>query len=270
VLGSPGSRVCGLEPSTHANQNDYNPREKCQTPGFAHALSEGAQCTRSEGNEAVRLQLFVRNKKPISARSSPVIADRRFDVVAIGASAGGLSVLMEVLAPIPPEFPASILIVQHLHPMRKSMLASLLGTKTALHVKQAEHGEPLLPGIVYVAPPDEHLLVGPGKVQLVHSQLVHFSRPSIDLLFESVAGTYGARCIGIVLTGSGQDGSAGIRAIKEAGGTTIVQDPVHSEFRLMPDAAVATGCVDLVLAAAKIGETVAQLCSGRSGNKRHR
>jgi two-component system chemotaxis response regulator CheB len=205
----------------------------------------------------------VRNIKPISAHGAPVaIADRRYDVVAIGASAGGLTALMEVLAPIPREFPSSILIVQHLHPQRKSLLAPLLAAKTALHVKQAEHGEPLLPGVAYIAPPDEHLLVGPGKVQLVHSQLVHFTRPSIDLLFESVAGTYGSRCIGVVLTGSGRDGSAGIRAIKEAGGTTIVQDPGHSEFRIMPDAAVATGCVDLVLAVSEIGKAVTQFCTG--------
>jgi two-component system, chemotaxis family, protein-glutamate methylesterase/glutaminase len=205
----------------------------------------------------------VKNHKTIPAGGLAAgIADRRYDVVAIGASAGGLTALMDVLSPIPREFPSSILIVQHLHPQRKSLLAPLLGQKTALHVKQAEHGEPLLPGVAYVAPPDEHLLVGPGKVQLVHSQLVHFSRPSIDLLFESVAGTYGSRCIGIVLTGSGRDGSAGIRAIKEAGGTTIVQDPGHSEFRIMPDAAVATGCVDFVLPVAEIGQALVQFCTG--------
>jgi len=205
----------------------------------------------------------VKNNKVVSVHGSLVaVANRRYDVVAIGASAGGLSALMEVLSPIPQDFPSSILIVQHLHPQRKSLLAPLLAQKTALHVKQAEHGEPLLPGVAYVAPPDEHLLVGPGKVQLVHSQLVHFSRPSIDLLFESVAGTYGSRCIGVVLTGSGRDGAAGIRAIKEAGGTTMVQDPGHSEFRIMPDAALATGCVDLVLPVAEIGQTMVQLCTG--------
>jgi len=190
------------------------------------------------------------------------VADRRYDIVAIGASAGGLTALMQVLAPIPQSFPSSILIVQHLHPQRKSLLAPLLANKTALHVKQAKHGEPLLPGVAYVAPPDEHLLVGPGKVQLVHSQLVHFSRPSVDLLFESAAGTYGSRCIAVVLTGAGRDGSGGIRAIKEAGGTTIAQDPGRSEFRIMPDAAVATGCVDLVLPLPEIGATLAQLCAG--------
>lgn len=181
--------------------------------------------------------------------------------MAVGASAGGLAALIELLGPIPDEFPCSILIVQHLHPQHKSLLAPLLALKTALHVKQAEHGEPLLPGVAYVAPPDEHLLVGPGKIQLVHSELVHFSRPSIDLLFESVAGTYRSRCIGIVLSGSGRDGSAGIRAIKEAGGTTIVQDPGGSEFRLMPQAAVATGCVDMILPLGEIGNTLAKLCA---------
>jgi two-component system chemotaxis response regulator CheB len=205
----------------------------------------------------------VRNNKPtVALGATVVIADRRYDVVAIGASAGGLTALTAVLSPLPRQFPSSILIVQHLHPQHKSLLAPLLANRTALKVKQAEHGEPLLPGVAYVAPPDEHLLVGPGKVQLVHSQLVHFSRPSIDLLFESVAGTYGSRCIGVVLTGSGRDGSGGIRAIKEGGGTTIVQDPSHSEFRVMPDAAVATGCVDQVLPVAEIGKTLAQLCSG--------
>lgn len=183
-------------------------------------------------------------------------------MVAIGASAGGLTALTEVLAPIPRQFPCSILIVQHLHPHHKSLLAPLLATKTALHVKQAEHGEPLLPGVAYVGPPDEHLLIGPGKVQLVHSRLVHFSRPSIDLLFESVAATYGSRCIGVVLTGSGRDGAAGIRTIKEAGGTTVAQDPGQSEFRVMPEAAVSTGCVDLVLTVGEIGKVLVQLASG--------
>ena len=124
------------------------------------------------------------------------------------------------------------------------------------------HGELLLPGVVYIAPPDEHLLVGPGIVQLAHTQLVHYNRPSIDLLFESVAGTYGSRSIGVVLTGSNSDGAAGVRAIKEAGGTTLVQDPGAAEYRIMPAAAIATGCVDRVLSLQEIGATLVQLCTG--------
>src|SRR5215467_15489165 len=165
---------------------------------------------------------------------------RNFDVVAMGASAGGLSALTQVLRVLPRNFPSSIVVVQHLSPGHKSWIANLLGRSTQLKVKQAEHGEIMLPGVVYIAPPDEHLLVGPGKIQLAHTQLVRFSRPSIDLLFESVAGMYGSRSIGVILSGSNRDGAVGIRAIKEAGGTTVAQDPSTAEFRIMPQAAIAT------------------------------
>lgn len=187
----------------------------------------------------------------------------RFDVVAIGCSAGGLRALFKVLGPLAADFPASILIVQHVDPHHKSLISDLLSRKTELRVKQAEHGEVLLPGVAYIAPPDEHLLVGPGKVQLAHSQLVHYSRPSIDLLFESVAGTYGSRSIAVVLSGSNSDGSAGIRAIKEARGITLAEDPDGAEFNVMPRSAVRTGCVDQVLALEQIGNTLILLCCGR-------
>src|SRR5262249_30411394 len=121
----------------------------------------------------------------------------------------------------------------------------------------------ILPGFVYIAPPDEHLLVGPGKIQLAHSQLVHFSRPSIDLLFESVAGMYGSRSIGVILSGSNRDGAVGIRAIKEAGGATIAQDPASAEFRTMPQAAISTGCVDIVVSILKLADVLKDLCEGR-------
>lgn len=185
----------------------------------------------------------------------------RFDLVAIGASAGGLSALTEVLRPMAADSPA-ILVVQHLDPMHKSHLAELIARKTAKQVKQAEHGEPILSGFVYIAPPDEHLLVGPGKIQLVHSQLVHFSRPSIDLMFESVAGMYGSRSVGVILSGSNRDGAAGIRAIREAGGTTVAQDPATAEFRIMPQASIDTGCVDLVLPLGQLGAMLTKLCRG--------
>jgi two-component system, chemotaxis family, protein-glutamate methylesterase/glutaminase len=186
---------------------------------------------------------------------------RNFDVVALGASAGGLNALTQVLSVLPANFPSSIVVVQHLAPGHKSWIAKLLARSTRLKVKQAEHGEILLPGVVYTAPPDEHLLVGPGKIQLAHSQLIHFSRPSIDLLFESVAGTYGSRSIGVVLSGSGKDGAAGVRTIKEAGGITIAQTPETAEFRHMPEAAIETGCIDFILPLTEIGEKLAGFCS---------
>jgi two-component system chemotaxis response regulator CheB len=190
------------------------------------------------------------------------IPDSRFDLVAIGASAGGLHALTEVLRPLPLDFPG-IVVVQHLDPKHKSHLASLLARRTSKQVKEAEHGEPILPGIVYIAPPDQHLLVGPGKIQLAHSQLVHFSRPSIDLMLESVAGMYGSRSVGVILSGSNHDGAVGIRAIREAGGTTVAQDPATAEFRTMPQASIATGCVDFVVSIAGLGLTLRNLCAGK-------
>ena len=200
-------------------------------------------------------------RKKKSVVQIPDYSKRRYDVIAMGSSAGGLNALTQVLRSLPKSFPCSIVVVQHLSPERKSWIASLLGRSTQVSVKQAEHGEIMLPGTVYIAPPDEHLLVGPGKIQLAHSQLVHFSRPSIDLLFESVAGTHGSRAIGVVLSGSNSDGATGIRAIKEAGGITIAQDPDTAEFRPMPHAAVETGCVDFVLTLEKIGSTLIELCA---------
>lgn len=186
----------------------------------------------------------------------------RYDLIAVGASAGGFMALTEILRPLPPNFPG-IVVVQHLDPTHKSHLASLLVRKTSRQVKQAQHGEPILPGLVYIAPPDEHLLVGPGKIQLAHSQLVHFSRPSIDLLFESVAGMYGSRSIGVILSGSNSDGAVGMRAIKEAGGATLAQDPTTADFKTMPQAAIATGCIDFVVSITKMGDVLRDLCEGR-------
>src|SRR5579872_3084613 len=134
--------------------------------------------------EAYTGAMAVRKKQPPPARVWP--ATSAFDVVAIGTSAGGFTALCDILRGIRPDFQSSIVIVQHLDPHRKSQLANLLQRYSALTVKQAQHGEVLLPGAVYVAPPDEHLLVGPGKIQLAHTQMVHFSRPSVELMFESV------------------------------------------------------------------------------------
>ena len=182
-----------------------------------------------------------------------------FDAVTIGASAGGVEALHEVVGTLPAGFAAAVLIVQHLDPRHKSVLAYLLGRRARLPVKQAIHDEAIRAGTIYVAPPDMHLLVANGRLELSHSQLVHFTRPSIDLLFESVAGAYGDRAIGVVLTGSGIDGATGIKAIKGVGGTTIVQDPARSAHPGMPQAALATGCVDYRLPLEEIGPAIVQL-----------
>ena len=171
-----------------------------------------------------------------------------FDVVALAASAGGLTALSRVLTDLPAHFPAALLVVQHLDPHHRSLMAEILGRRTALRVKQGEEGDRFLPGTVYVAPPNRHLLVIPGgTLSLSQTELVHFVRPSADLLFESVAATSKQRAIAVVLTGTGSDGSMGVRAIKKMGGTVIVQNEQTSEFFGMPSAAIQTGCADFIL-----------------------
>src|SRR6185437_7245004 len=130
-------------------------------------------------------------------------------------------------------------------PRHETVIAEVLGRRTGLKVKLAEMEEHVLPGTIYVAPPDRHLLVDSvGRLALTSSELVHFVRPSADLLFESVAGAYGSRAVGCVLTGTGVDGAMGVRAIKDRNGTVVIEDPETAEFKGMPSAALATGAVD--------------------------
>jgi len=139
-------------------------------------------------------------------------------------------------------------------------MADILGRRTKLTVKEAQHGEHLKPATVYVAPPNYHLLVNPdGSISLTQSEVVHFVRPSADLLFESVAASYNNRAISVVLSGTGTDGSIGVKAIKKNGGTVIAQDERTSEFFGMPSAAIHTGEVDLVLPLQMIGPMLVSL-----------
>jgi two-component system, chemotaxis family, protein-glutamate methylesterase/glutaminase len=156
--------------------------------------------------------------------------------------------LGKLLGDLPSQFPAAILIVQHIDRHHPSMLADILARRAALPVKQAAEGDVLYPGTVYVAPPDRHMLVTPDRaLSLSAAELVHFVRPSADLLFESLAAAYREQSIAVVLTGTGRDGAAGVIAIKKTGGTVIAQDKASSEFSGMPEAAVNTGQVDIVL-----------------------
>jgi two-component system chemotaxis response regulator CheB len=171
-----------------------------------------------------------------------------FYVVAVASSAGGLKALIQILHALPADFPAAILVVQHLDPHHRSMMAGILDRRTPLRVKEAEEGDHLASAAVFIAPPNRHLLVNPdGTLSLSQSELVHFVRPSADLLFESVAASYKDRAIAVVLTGTGSDGTTGVRAIKKIGGTVIAQDEKTSEFFGMPGAAIQTGSVDFIL-----------------------
>ena len=171
-----------------------------------------------------------------------------FEIIALAASAGGLKALTEVLAALPAQLPVSVVVVQHLDRRHPSLMAEILNRRTLIKVKEAEHGERLHAGSAYIAPPDHHLLINRGGlVSLTQTELVHFLRPSADLLFESVAASFRERAIAVILSGTGTDGAMGVKAIKKMGGTVIVQKPGTSEFRGMPDAALQTGQADFVL-----------------------
>ena len=188
-----------------------------------------------------------------------------FTLVVIAASAGGLAALTAVLSSLPADFPAAVLVVQHLDPHHKSFMDEILGRRTALKVSLAAEGAAIAPGCVLVAPPDRHLVVNADHtVSLQDSDLVHFVRPSADPLFQTAAASYGPQVIGVVLTGSGRDGDLGVRAVKEAGGTVIAQDEATSQFFGMPGAAIATGVVDFVLSLTAIAPALISLVGSPS------
>ena len=183
-----------------------------------------------------------------------------YDIIALAASAGGLNALSKVLESLPEDFPATIVIVQHLDPRHRSLMAEILSRRTDLPVQEAAEGIHLKSGKVYIAPPDRHLLVNPDDtVSLTQSELVHFVRPSADLLFESVAASHKERAVAVVLTGTGSDGVMGVQAIKKMGGTVIAQDKDTAEFFGMPEAAIHTGSVDFILPLDDIGPALTTL-----------
>jgi two-component system chemotaxis response regulator CheB len=203
-------------------------------------------------------------REAVAMREEPVpsAVGSSFAVVAMAASAGGVHALSTVLAGLTADFPAAVVVVQHVCPHEPSLLADVLGRRTALRVKQAEEGDVLRPGTVYTAPPDRHLLVNAGgTLSLSQSPKVHHTRPAADPLFESVAAGLGDRAIAVVLTGWGEDGSGGVRAIKRAGGRVIAQDAETAEVPGMPRAAVQTGAVDFVLPLGGIAAALMMLVS---------
>jgi len=180
-----------------------------------------------------------------------------YDVVVIGASAGGVPALVALLSAVPADFPVPILVVQHLSATLPSNLPTVLGYRTPLMVKWAEQGELLRPGRVYVAPPDRHLLVQPnGRTALSSTDRIGWWRPAVDVLFRSAAAAYGERVIAVVLSGAMWDGAKGTRAVAEAGGITIAQDEGTCDHFDMPAAALDLGRADLMMSPPKIAEAL--------------
>jgi two-component system, chemotaxis family, protein-glutamate methylesterase/glutaminase len=170
----------------------------------------------------------------------------KHDVIVIGASAGGVEAISRIVADLPREIRASVLVVLHISRGR-SMLPEILTRSGRLPAAHPTDGEPLQYGHIYVAPPDHHLLVQTGAARVVHSASENGVRPAIDPLFRSAARAYGPRVIGVILTGTLDDGTAGIVAVKEAGGVTIAQDPEEAFAPGMPRSAIRTGRVDHVV-----------------------
>jgi two-component system chemotaxis response regulator CheB len=208
-----------------------------------------------------------------------------YQIIVIGASLGGTRAIQSLLGELPEDFPLPVVIVLHRGKESDEMLVSMLQKSTSLTVSEAEDKEVVVPGRIYLAPPDYHLLIDVGRTilsvessdgqscptknsdgqdcpsysfALLTDPAVQQARPSIDVLFQSAAETCGRRVIGVVLTGASRDGAEGLAFIKARGGLTLVQDPLTAESAIMPEAAVATSCVDLILPLAKIA---AHLCS---------
>jgi two-component system chemotaxis response regulator CheB len=188
------------------------------------------------------------------------VSGAAYDVVALAASAGGFGALSTILSELDVAFPAPIVVVQHLDPRHRSLMAQILGRRTALVVTEAAQGDKVEPGHVFIAPPNHHLLLNADRtMSLTQTELVHFVRPSADLLFESVAAAFRDRSVAVVLSGTGSDGAMGLTAIHAVGGTTIAQDETTSEFFGMPKAAIDTGVVDFVLPVGDIASALSSL-----------
>jgi two-component system chemotaxis response regulator CheB len=184
-------------------------------------------------------------------------------IVAIGASQGGVHALRTLVAGLPPDFPAPILVVQHIG-ATESILPSLLNDIGSLDAAFARHRETMIEGRIYVAPPDYHMLVVDGRIDLTHGPRENWARPAIDPLFRSVAQYYGPDAIGVVLSGRLNDGTSGLFEIKRWGGIALVQTPGEAEAPDMPQSALENVSVDYCLPVAEMPRLLARLAGETS------
>jgi two-component system chemotaxis response regulator CheB len=180
------------------------------------------------------------------------------DVVVIGASAGGLEALMNLVSGLPRDLPAALFVVVHITPTATSTLPAILARHGPLPARHPTDDEPIQAGTIYVAPPDHHLLVRPGRVRLTRGPRENGHRPAVDPLFRSAALHYGPRVIGVVLSGNLDDGSAGLAAVKARGGVALVQEPGETSFPSMPRSAVENVAVDACLPVAALAGEIAR------------
>jgi two-component system chemotaxis response regulator CheB len=191
---------------------------------------------------------------------------RAVDAVVIGTSAGGIDALSVLLPSLPAEVRVAFFVVLHPPRDRPSLLVDIFARKCALPVREAEDKELVEPGTVYFAPPDYHLLLDEGpRLALSADEPVNFSRPSIDVLFESAVDVYGERVLGNILTGASQDGASGLEAVHRAGGTTVVQHPASAQVALMAVSALKRSRVDFVLPLEQIADLLRALAPSPAG-----
>ena len=184
-----------------------------------------------------------------------------YEIVAVGASWGGLSAIERLLEGLPDDFPPAVVIAQHRRADASAQgLSGLLSRHARQPVREAADKDPIVRGGIYLAPADYHLLVEPGHFSLSVDDRVQHARPSVDVLFESVADAYGESAVGVVLTGANRDGAAGLARIKRLGGVAIVQDPAEAEADTMPAAALRATEADAILPLAEIAPFLIGLC----------
>ncbi|MBV8148618.1 MAG: chemotaxis protein CheB [Candidatus Eremiobacteraeota bacterium] len=183
-------------------------------------------------------------------------SEHSFPVVVLGGSAGALDALQRIVAELPSTFSAAVFVVTHVPGWSVSAIPHVLARSGALFATHAIDGAPIAPGTIVVAPPDHHLLLADGVMRVVKGPTENNSRPSIDVLFRSAAATHGTRVCGVLLSGTLDDGVAGLVAIHRAGGLALVQDPEDAQFAEMPSNALATGAVDGTYAAGEIAQAI--------------
>lgn len=196
----------------------------------------------------------------MNLKSSTKNTKQVFEMVVVGSSLGGLNALEVLFAGLPKNFPTPIAVAQHRHLDSEKMLSDFLQEKSNLPVIEAEDKEVILPGRVYLAPADYHLLIEEGRFALSTEAPVSHARPSIDVLFESAADAYSEKVVGMILTGASDDGAKGLAKIKAQGGRAIVQEPATAESPTMPKAAISAVKVDWILPLSDIAPFLVNLC----------
>lgn len=184
----------------------------------------------------------------------------RYQAITIGVSAGGLHALILLFENLPADYPIPIIVVQHRAKDRQELLEEVLQNKCKITIKQADEKEKIKSGIIYIAPPGYHLLVEEDRTfSLSSDEHLSFSKPSIDVLFESAAEVFKQRLVGVILTGANNDGTNGIKTIKKYGGLTIAQQPLEAQYPFMPQAAINQGAVTHVWTLGEIQKYLSQL-----------